>query len=526
MKPNTYHRHFSPCRSLPHALVVAALCLRAAPGLTSDLDTVGVTLLRQLDPTLNGSTVRVAQPEAPVSANAFEVNPSVAGLPVSTFSYFSTSGSATTFPNAVGTESFHANGVGQLYYGPAQGVATNVAHVDNYEANYFVSSVIFVNAAISARIVNQSFVSATSQQTFDTSYDNYAARFNTLFISGAGDSGPVLPPSTSYDGLGVGAFGGSSAVGPTTDNGRAKPDLTAPASATSFSTPLVAGSAAVLLQAASRGDGGSDTNSAADIRTLKALLLNGAIKPADWTHPSPSPLDTRYGAGVLNLFNSYRQLVGGKHAFIASTSVTTGSAHPPTGATGNVSTLSGWDFNSVSSGVPTDGVNHYYFNLPNSPNNGAYTATLTLVWLRQNGQNSINNLDLFLYNVTTGALIQSSLSTVDNVEHIYLNNLPPGRYDVQVLKHGGLGALSISAAESYALAFEFFQETLSVTRSNRNVTLAWPVYPAGFRLQACSSLLSPQNWTTVGTAPTVVGNQNQVTLIQPASNQYYRLIRP
>ena len=67
------------------------------------------------------------------------------------------------------------------------------------------------------------------------------------------------------------------------------------------------------MQAALRGDGGSDTNSAADMRTIKALLLNGAIKPADWTNNPPSPLDTRYGAGVLNVFNSYEQLAGGKH---------------------------------------------------------------------------------------------------------------------------------------------------------------------------------------------------------------------
>ena len=125
---------------------------------------------------------------------------------------------------------------------------------------------------------------------------------------------PVNPPATCYNGIGVGAYGGSSSIGPTLDNGRAKPDITAPGlRTTSFSTPQVAGAAAVLMQAGLRGDGGGDTNSAADIRTVKALLLNGAIKPADWTNHAASPLDTRYGAGVLNVFNSYKQLAGGKH---------------------------------------------------------------------------------------------------------------------------------------------------------------------------------------------------------------------
>ena len=124
---------------------------------------------------------------------------------------------------------------------------------------------------------------------------------------------------------------GNSSVGPTVDNGRAKPDITAPASATSFSTPLVTGAAAVLMQAGLRGDGGGNTNAAADIRTVKALLLNGAVKPADWTNNPPSPLDPRYGAGMLNVFNSYEQLAGGKHGYIVSTSVSSGRPHPPNG---------------------------------------------------------------------------------------------------------------------------------------------------------------------------------------------------
>ena len=120
------------------------------------------------------------------------------------------------------------------------------------------------------------------------------------------------PPSTCYDGIGVGSSSSwyATSLGPTTD-GRAKPDLSAPGDATSYSAPLVAGAAAILTEAAARGDGGADTNSATDIRVLKALLLNGAVKPTAWSNPSPSPLDPRYGAGVVNVFNSYHQLLGG-----------------------------------------------------------------------------------------------------------------------------------------------------------------------------------------------------------------------
>jgi len=191
------------------------------------------------------------------------------------------------------------------------------------------------------------------------------------------------------------------------------------------------------MQAGARGDGGSSTNAAADIRTVKALLLNGAVKPADWTNNAPSPLDTRYGAGVLNIFNSYEQLAGGRHGYIVSTSVSTGGAHPPTGASGMVSTLSGWDFNTNTSSSTSDGVNHYYFNVTNGVSEAMFTATATLVWNRQRNKSGINNLNLFLYNAANSNLVAVSTSAVDNVEHIFVPNLAQGRYDLQVWKAGG-----------------------------------------------------------------------------------------
>ena len=52
---------------------------------------------------------------------------------------------------------------------------------------------------------------------------------------------------------------------------------------------------------------------------------------------APTPLDARYGAGVLNVFNSWNQLKGGKRAFIESTSVLSGTPHPPGANAGNES---------------------------------------------------------------------------------------------------------------------------------------------------------------------------------------------
>ena len=503
-------------------LCVLICCTAGLYGLS--IDPIGANLLSQVTTNLNGAGVQVAQAEA--GSPNWQVNPAAVGQSPGLFTYFSSSGSSSSFPNALGSESGHADAVGSFFYGIPGGVATNFAHIDNYEASYFALTVVPTLMPIIDSVVNQSFVfggtSTSEQQVIDSTYDNYASQYPTLFVSGAGNSGPVSPPATCYNGIAVGAYGGSSSVGPTPDNARAKPDITAPAAVTSFSTPQVAGAAAVLRQAALRGDGGNNTNAAADPRTLKALLLNGAVKPADWAAPSPSPLDPRYGAGVLNVFNSYKQLAGGKHTFVLATTIPAGNLHPPPAATGAVNSLSGWDSNTISSSVINDAVNHYFFNVSNSLNSASFTATATLVWNRQLNQASINKLALFLYDANTGSLLTSSTSAVDNVQHIFLPKLPTGRYDLQVVKTGGV---SVSNAETYALAFEFFAMPLTIKKSGNNVLLTWPIYPDGFVLESTPSLTSP-TWATVNTTPTIVNNQNQVTLASTAPTQFFRLRRP
>ncbi len=513
-----------------------------------NLDVIGVTVLRAVTTNLNGAGIHVGQPEVNNgdngSTNSWEVNPANVAQPVALFTYTSGLGTSTSYTNSVGDWSSHADAVGNYFYGTSYGVATNVAHVDNYEANYFYDSIIAATLQpnINEPVVNQSFifglvpsqVSVAQQQQIDSQYDNYAAKYKTLFVSGAGNDGPgsgtVCPPATCYNGIAVGAYGSSvSSVGPTEDNGRAKPDITASglAGLTSYSTPYVSGAAAVLMQAGLRGDGGSDTNSAADIRMVKALLLNGAVKPADWTNSPPSPLDFRYGAGLLNVFNSYKQLAGGKHGYIVATTVSTGGAHPPTGAAGTVGPLSGWDFNTNTSSTFSDAVNHYYFNVTNSVTNTSFTATATLVWNRQQNQTGINNLDLFLYNAANSNLVACSTSLVDNVEHVFLPKLVQGRYDLQVWKAGGTPGVNIvSFSEPYALAWEFFSESLVAANSGTNISISWPVYPDGFVLQAATNLISPVTWDTNSPAPVVTNNQNVVLMNATNASRFFRLWCP
>ena len=80
-----------------------------------------------------------------------------------------------------------------------------------------------------------------------------------------------------------------------------------------------------------------------------------------------SPLDGRYGAGIVNVFNAWHQLSGGQHSFIESTTNDSGGAHPPGTNRADLAALTGWDFATLTnSGGPVsdqERVNHYYFSL-------------------------------------------------------------------------------------------------------------------------------------------------------------------
>ena len=356
----------------------------------------------------------------------------------------------------------------------------------------------------------------------DRATDGYASTYNVLFVSGVNNAPDTPPaPGTAYNGIGVGTISANtpSSVGPSSD-GRAKPDIVAPHfCCTSFSTPLVAGAAVLLLQAGAANDGGAGTASIATNSTVvKALLLNGAVKTTNWTNGVTRPLDARYGAGVLNIYNSDRQLRGARHIATATNNVNVGGAHPPTSDTNNVRSLRGWDFSSIQSSLLNDRVSHYYFNLPT--NCAAYSATATLVWKK--GTGPLKSLDLFLYDTRTGALVQSSISSVDNVEHIFVARLPAGRYDLQVLKRGGL---SESGGEDYALAFDFSPVQLTIGRS-KSVVVSWPASPAGFTLQAAPSLNSPLVWQSVTNESALSNGMNTVTLPTASVQQFFRLFRP
>src|SRR5262245_30537269 len=136
--------------------VTIALCFWTLSLTASDFETIGLVTLRNLVPSLTGTGVAVAHPEA--GAPTWEVNPAVVAQPQSLFTWIASAGSSSSYPNSLGSESGHADEVGRLFYGLTNGVAPDVAHVDNYDANYFLNSLVTPGAVIPGRVVNQSFV--------------------------------------------------------------------------------------------------------------------------------------------------------------------------------------------------------------------------------------------------------------------------------------------------------------------------------------------------------------------------------
>ncbi|HEY2588167.1 MAG TPA: S8 family serine peptidase [Tepidisphaeraceae bacterium] len=456
-------------------------------------------VLFSLPPGLNGSGVPVAQAEAEVGPGEFEVNPSAVNQPASLFTYTSSAGSVTGVPppNAAGAESYHADAVGQIFYGNGTSIAPGVSHVDNYEADYFINNVIDGLAPIAAKVINQSFVATDQNGTpiedpaTDQAYDNYIARFNKIIVSSAGNGGMPDSPSTAYNDISVGSSDFPVSVGPTAD-GRSKPDISAPGSATSFTAPQVAAAAAVLLQATHQDLPWWSGFGASDERTIKALLLNGADKPAGWTHTPTMPLDPRYGAGAVDAANAVQELDAGRALLDIPTWSPLGGTHAPLNLHGLFSNKpSGWDFGAIASSPKLDAVNHYLFTV-----SGSSTLTATLVWNRQFNQSTINNLDLNLYNVDTHALVAQSISGVDNVEELYMTGLPAGHYDIEVLKHGGTPGVTpgdVSNTELYSLAFNFARGSTAPTTGG--IQLAFGSLPAS------SAILSPPAGTATRFVP-------------------------
>jgi hypothetical protein len=357
---------------------------------------------------------------------------------------------------ALNGPSGHASGtVGQYFYGNTFGLASGANQLTVFEVNdWLINQVRYSNSTAPEsqiyKVQNHSWVTTASNpgaylpalQKFDYMLEQGDA----IAVVGANNNGGFNPAlvhpdllAHSYNAIVAGRSDAGHSRGVTQSfygGGRFKPDLVAPAGVTSTATAMISSAATIMFDAASGSN--ADHN-----ETIKAMLMAGATKaefasfvdPATgqanpWDHTPTRPLDDLFGAGELNVFNSYKIWAGGQQA---------GSASAP--AVGDK--RFGWDYKDFKS---DGGVGDVYYNIVIPAGSTASELSVVLAWNAKvtdlnpapaifSPSVALPNLNLKLFDSSggfLGSMLSESISAVDNVEHIYATNLGPGTYTLAV----------------------------------------------------------------------------------------------
>ncbi len=329
--------------------------------------------------------------------------------------------------SGAGTELGHGVAVATFFYGNGIGVARSATEIHNYTAVDFITRLTDGNTPeiFPGRVQNHSWAGSLGDADEDLkairAFDFMLDRDQRIAVTGlsGGSLAPLL--GSTYHAIAAGTRSAvHSQTGTTTDGiGRMKPDLVVDVQYTSYASAIVAGSAAALLQEAI-----ASGNAAAERpQLLKAVLIAGASKQnlPQWQRDAAAePYDDVFGAGELDLYHAWHLLKGGQQPHSISVE----------------RSMQGWDFATSTTG--TNG-RRYFFTVPEG--SIAETFSAALVWHRDITNllgfyfSSLPDLNLKLYaasGFTTGALISSSTSSVDNVEHLFLRHLPAGEYCIEV----------------------------------------------------------------------------------------------
>lgn len=424
--------------SLLAVVVVGATDLAAQPTVDNKTAVGYSALLARLGAAApTGASVPVTQVEVGAGAS-LDYGPNQA--------HADFSGKTFTLKSGSSGSSDHATGVGRNYYGN-QSFAPGINQIDLYEVDNWLQTggLKFLQSVAPAvetqRVQNHSWIASglLNSQAIDLlrRLDYQIQRDNVVSVVGVNNGSSSAFPqllANSYNAITVGRTSGGSSIGPSTLDvaGRAAVNLVAPAGNVSTAVPWVAGSAALLIEAA-----GANVE-AAKSQTIRAVLMAGATKDEfdttnqtpstfdNWTRTPTRPLDLRYGAGELNIDNAHRILTSPQQEASAASLVNS----------------TGWDFDNISGGTSQ----LYFFEIPLftqldslsiiaawnrdiafTPGTGGSPALFTP---------SLANVDLKLFQAnsfTLGSMIDQSISTIDNVEHIFQRGLAPGRYAIQML---------------------------------------------------------------------------------------------
>jgi len=285
-----------------------------------------------------------------------------------------------------------------------------------------------------------------------------------------------------------------------------KPDIVGGVDVTSYTTPVVAGAAALLLETINND---ASLAAADDPNVIRAILLAGATKDfnAAWKRVDQSkPYDSVYGAGLVNVYRSYHILKGG--------------AQSPSETV--LAKLKGW------AKLSSNGTRRFLVDIPDG--RLAEEFSIVLSWFRDPilsppgkrdaGIGNRPQLTLILYRRDSGGTlteIDRSQSAVDNVEHVFRRHLTSGEYIIEVP--------GLTDTYEYSLAWNVeLGDGPNLVTPTKGVVQFTDLDPAAsYDVRRSTSLVSTE-WQTVGTLPAAARFSASFTdPAPPVDRAFYRL---
>lgn len=350
----------------------------------------------------------------------------------------------------------HATGVGSRFYGN-EGIAPGITQIVSYDANEWLQSLL-TNTAMApvnaSRVANHSWIDnelpvdvaglllrLVDRQVQHKEYLQVVAMNNRIGYAPLLGSGYNVIAVGRTDGL---QDRGSDAVDALYAAGRTRPDLVAPESATSGATPIVAAAAALLVETGHKG-GATISNGSSDIagvgtvynaeraETVKAALMAGADRTTHNTataadivdyradnFQTANGLDARFGAGQLNILQSYQIIAAGELDSLED------------GGSSAAIVTAGFDYDAAFGGLGSNDSATYRLT---ALSDASFTASL--VWnlgVSNDAQllTSLHDLNLELFDVTLQSLAAVSASQVDNSENIWVELVAGHQYELLV----------------------------------------------------------------------------------------------
>jgi hypothetical protein len=346
--------------------------------------------------------------------------------------------------------SSHATTVAQYFYGTQSSIAPGIATIENYNsANWkgigFLQYGYALSPPTSSRVANHSWIGSSLDPQILAGVDWVVNRDEYIQVVAMGSPQLANAFNVISVGLSAGRPGNTSAMSAPYSAGRARPDLVAPGAALSWATPMVASATALLVEEGHRSGNTLSTDPAVKFTTnrngnviynsersevVKAALMGGANRrsanfASAYTVNSSNGLNTSYGAGELNVYNSYHLIKAGEQ-----------NSREDCQAGGGEILARGFDYDPSFGGASqSNKVATYVFKALTTGDLAA-----SLVWnlnvssLTNTGFSaSLYNLDLALYDTTANQLVGQSTSTIDNTENLWYTSLTPNHsYLLQV----------------------------------------------------------------------------------------------